>query len=115
MKLLLGNSNKRISGLALILFVQLILGTFFIVSPFSSLSISFVQLNFDFSDELNEFISEYLMAFLMVFMLSISLVMFFLQSMFLNFTLNEILSANEITDGIENIGKNKKVYGIETE
>ena len=115
LKLLLGNSNKRISGLALILFVQLILGTFFIVSPFSSLSISFVQLNFDFSGELNEFISEYLMAFLMVFMLSISLVMFFLQSMFLNFTLNEILSANEITDGIENIGKNKKVYGIETE
>jgi hypothetical protein len=41
--------------------------------------------------------------------------MFFFQSMFLNFTLNEILSANEITDGIENIGKNKKVYGIETE
>jgi uncharacterized membrane protein SpoIIM required for sporulation len=115
LKLLLGNQNKRIRGLALILFVQLTLGTFFIVSPFSSLSISFVQLNFDFSDELNEFISEYLMAFLMVFMLSISLVMFFLQSMFLNFTLNEILSANEITEGIENIGKNKKVYGIETE
>jgi hypothetical protein len=115
LKLLFGNSNKRISGLALILFIQLLLGTFFIVSPFSSLSISFVQLNFNVSGELNEFISKYLIAFLMVFMLSISLVMFFLQSMFLNFTFNEILSANEITEGIENIGKNKKVYGIETE
>jgi len=115
LKLFYGNSNKLISGLVFILFCQLMLGTLFIVSPFASLSISFIQLNFNFNDELNGLVSEYFLAFLMVFLFGFSLVLFFMQSMFLNFTLNEIICANEITEGIENIGKNKKVYGIETE
>ena len=115
LKLILSNSNKLSSSIVAILIVQLLVSTLFIVSPFSSMSISFIQLNFNISNEANEILSKYLMAFLMVFMFCFSLVLFFVQSMFLNFTLNEIISADEISEGIENMGKNKKVYGIETE
>jgi hypothetical protein len=87
----------------------------FIVSPVSTMGVSFIQLNFILSIENAENISKLIMAFSVLLLGSFILAFYFIQCLFFSFTLNEIVTAGEIIEGIEEIGNNKKVYGLETE
>jgi uncharacterized membrane protein SpoIIM required for sporulation len=115
LKFLTSSALKRSNRLVMIFIFALLIGMVFIVSPVSTMGVSFIQLNFILSIENAENISKLIMAFSVLLLGSFILAFYFIQCLFFSFTLNEIVTAGEIIEGIEEIGNNKKVYGIETE
>jgi uncharacterized membrane protein SpoIIM required for sporulation len=106
---------SRMNGLWLLLVLITFFGLIFIISPFSYLAIWLMEMNVELSEETYTITLQMLMLLAFILLMSFVIVFYIVQCVLLSFSLHEINSAEGLGKGIEDIGKTRKAYGIETE
>lgn len=109
------NGAGRLSTLVLLFILSSFAGMLFILSPLSYLVVWVLELNVDLGQEMYELVLKLIMLFAFIMLSSVCILFYMVQSIFMAYTLNEISTAGGLMENIEQIGKNKKAYGMETE
>lgn len=106
---------SRMSGVLFLFLMILFFGLIFVISPFSYVSLWFMEMNVELPDATYNLVLQCIMLFAFISLLTFCMVFYMTQCIYLAFTVNEISEARGLMKGVENIGKTKKAYGIETE
>jgi hypothetical protein len=110
-----GNGMGKMLGLsALFLFLSFFV-MLFMVTPLYYLLIVVIDFNLTLNATDYQFYLTWLVLFSTALILSFAGIFLVIQSIFLTYTLKEIADADGLRSRIEEIGKTKKAYGIETE
>ena len=106
---------SRMSAVLFMFVMITFFGLIFIISPLSYVILWLMEMNVELSEANYTLVLQSLMMFAFIMLLTFSLVFYFTQCIFLSYSLNEIVHARGLMNGIDNIGKTVKAYGIETE
>ena len=112
---MLTNAYSRMGGLLFVYLISGLMGMVFIVSPASYLAVWLMEMNVPLSAEAHTAVLQGIMLFAFILLSGFCTVFFAMQCIFLSFTLREITGAEGLNARIDQMGKTKKAYGIETE
>lgn len=111
----ISNGIGRSAGLTLLFTFITFFAMIFIFTPIYYIVLFVLEMNISMSDAQYQFSIKTLMMFSLIFIFSLSVIFLVIQSVFMTYTIKEIADADGLISGIEEIGKAKKAYGIETE
>jgi uncharacterized membrane protein SpoIIM required for sporulation len=110
-----GNGMGKMLGLSALFLLLSFFVMLFIVTPLYYLLIYVIDFNLTLNAADYQFYLTGLVLFSMTLILSFAGIFLIIQSIFLTYTLQEVADADGIRSRIQEIGKSKKAYGIETE
>lgn len=99
---------------AAIMFIFIVMVLLF-MTPFYITMRQLLEMNFDLTSHSFNVLINLMVFFIMILLSSMVVIFIVLQAVFLTFTLKEIIDAEGLKKGIEEIGKSRRAYGIETE
>ncbi len=111
----LATAPMRLAGVLFLFLLTGFIGMVFIVSPFAYLTLWLMEMNVELSEETYTMVLQFIMLFSFIVLMSFSLLFYATQCIYLSFTLCEISDAKGLSAAIDEIGKSKKAYGMETE
>jgi hypothetical protein len=110
-----GNGMGKMLGLSALFLLLSFFVMLFVVTPLYYLLIYVIDFNLTLNAADYQFYLTGLVLFSMTLILSFAGIFLIIQSIFLTYTLQEVADADGIRSRIQEIGKSKKAYGIETE
>ncbi len=111
----ISSGSFRLLGISVSLLLMVIILVFFFMTPFYITLRQLLEMNFDLPETSFNIMVNMFVFFIMTFMNALVVLFIVMQSAFLTFTLKEISDAEGLKRNIEEIGRTRRAYGIETE